>query len=130
MPSHNKIILMGYLAADPELRYVGDSNAAICNSSIGVNDKNDTMFIDLTIWGKTAENFNQWLKKGDLVLVEGKLKLDQWIDKQTGNKRRKHSLVVYTFSNLSSKKSVENNANYPPETPVSETDFNDDGLPF
>ena len=110
----NKIILAGNLTRDVEVKYSG-GNLAIGNTGIAVNrkfkskmgeDKEEVLFIDLTFFGRTAEIANQYLKKGSKVLVEGKLKLDQWTD-QSGGKRSKHSITVESLQMLDSKQERE-----------------------
>ena len=82
----NKVILAGNLARDIEIRYL-PSGTAVATTAIATNrrykasdgtQKDETMFIDLTFWGRTAEIANQYLKKGSQVLVEGRLTLEQW----------------------------------------------------
>jgi len=103
----NKIILVGNLTRDIEVRYTA-SNLAIANTGIATNkkfknqmgeEKEEVMFLDITFFGRTAEIANQYLKKGSKVLVDGRLKLDQWTDKN-GQKRSKHSLVVESMKML------------------------------
>ena len=103
----NKIILVGNLTRDVEVRYTA-SNLAIGNTGIATNkkfknqmgeEKDEVMFLDITFFGRTAEVANQYLKKGSKVLVDGRLKLDQWTDK-SGQKRSKHSLVVESMKML------------------------------
>jgi single-strand DNA-binding protein len=110
----NKIILAGNLTRDVEVKYSG-ANLAIGNTGIAVNrkfkskmgeDKEEVLFVDLTFFGRTAEIANQYLRKGSKVLVEGKLKLDQWTD-QSGGKRSKHSITVESLQMLDSKKERE-----------------------
>lgn len=110
----NKIVLVGNLTRDLELRYI-PSGSAICSTAIATSRKfkkqdgtmsDDTCFIDITFFGRTAEVANQYLKKGSKILVEGRLKFDQWSD-QNGNKRSKHSVVVESMVMLDSK----NNSN-------------------
>ena len=97
MASFNKVILMGNLTRDVELRYT-PSGAAVTEIGLAVNDRrkdangqwvDETTFVDITLWGRTAEVCNEFLAKGSGVLIEGRLKLDQWDDKQTGQKRSK-----------------------------------------
>ena len=103
----NKIILVGNLTRDIEVRFTA-SSLAIGNTGIATNkkfknqmgeEKEEVMFIDITFFGRTAEIANQYLKKGSKILVEGRLKLDQWTD-QSGKKRSKHSLVVESMKML------------------------------
>lgn len=103
----NKIILVGNLTRDIEIRNT-PSGLAIANTGIATNkkfksqtgeDKDEVMFIDITFFGRTAEIAQQYLKKGSKVLVDGRLKLDQWTD-TSGQKRSKHSLVVESMKML------------------------------
>ena len=88
---------MGNLTRDVELRYT-PSGTAVTEIGLAVNDRrkdangqwvDETTFVDITLWGRTAEICNEYLGKGSGVLIEGRLKLDQWDDKQTGQKRSK-----------------------------------------
>jgi len=99
---YNKIILVGNLTRDIELRYA-PSGTAIAKFGLATNrvysdpvtkeKKQETMFIDVTIFGRAAETANQYLKKGSQVLVEGRLSFNQWTD-QTGQKRSKHEVIA------------------------------------
>ena len=97
----NKVILMGNLTRDIEIRY-SQGGAAIGNTGIATNrkwksqtgeQKEEVMFVDLTFFGRTAEVANQYLRKGSKVLVDGRLSLDQWTA-QDGTKRSKHAVIV------------------------------------
>ena len=102
----NKIVLVGHLTRDIELRYT-TVGAAIGNSAIAVTRKytlngekcEETCFIDLTFFGKQAEVSNQYLQKGSKLLVEGRLKFDQWQD-SNGQNRSKHSVAVEVMEML------------------------------
>ncbi|EJP74671.1 single-stranded DNA-binding protein [Campylobacter sp. FOBRC14] len=102
----NKIVLVGHLTRDIELRYT-QSGAAIGSSGIAVTRKytlngekrEETCFIDITFFGKHAEIANQYLNKGSKLLVEGRLKFDQWQD-SNGQNRSKHSVVVEVMEML------------------------------
>jgi len=109
----NKVILVGNLTRDCELRYL-PSGSAVCTTGIATNrkfknqqgeQKEEVCFIDITFFGRTAEIANQYLGRGKKVLVEGRLKLDQWTD-QSGGKRSKHSVIVDTLQMLDSKGST------------------------
>ncbi|SFV61864.1 Single-stranded DNA-binding protein [hydrothermal vent metagenome] len=98
---YNKVVLMGNLTRDIEIRY-SQSGSAIGNTGIAVNrkwksatgeQKEEVMFVDLTLFGRTAEIANQYLRKGRQVLIDGRLSLDQWTA-QDGTKRSKHSVIV------------------------------------
>jgi single-strand DNA-binding protein len=97
----NKVILVGNLTRDIELRYT-QGGMAIAKTGIATNRKfkkqsgemvDETMFIDITFFGRSGEIANQYLRKGSKVLVEGRLMLEQWTD-QNGQKRSKHSINV------------------------------------
>ncbi len=107
---YNKVILVGNLTRDLELRYL-QSGTAVGNTGIATNrkfkgsdgeQKQEVMFIDITFFGRTAEIANQYLKKGSKVLVEGRLRLDSWED-QSGAKRSKHSVTVDNMQMLDSR---------------------------
>ena len=100
MPSYNKVIIAGHLTRDPETRYTPNGKA-VTQISLALNRsyktesgeaREEVAFVDVTFWGKTAENVAQYMKKGSALLVEGRLKTDEWQDKQTGAKRTR--LVV------------------------------------
>ena len=102
MASFNKLILLGNLTRDPEMRYLPNNTPVVsfgmaCNrrykDSQG-QSKEEAMFIDCSAFGKTSEIINQYCHKGDMLLIEGHLRLEQWEDKQGGGKRSKHSVHV------------------------------------
>ena len=115
----NNVVLIGNLTKDIELRYlqngtaVGKSSIAVTKKTKGQNGQviENTMFIDLTFWGKTAEIASQYLSKGSKLAVNGELVLDQWQDGQTGQNRQKHSIRVETMEMLGSPNN-QNNGNY------------------
>ena len=107
---YNKIILAGNLTRDVEVRYT-QGGAAIGNTAIATSrkfksatgeQKEEVLFVDLTFFGRTAEIANQYLRKGSKVLVDGRLKLDQWTA-QDGSKRSKHSVTVENLQMLNTK---------------------------
>lgn len=107
MASYNRIILVGNLTRDPELSYT-PSNTAVCKFGIATNRKwkdregnarEDVCFVDCTIFGRSAETFNQYMSKGRSALVEGRLQLDQWTTKE-GEKRSRHQVFVENFTFL------------------------------
>ncbi len=106
----NKVILIGNLTRDVELRYL-PSGQALAKCGIATNrrykdasgmQKDETMFIDFTVWGRSAEVANQYLHKGSRVLLEGRLTLEQWTD-QSGQKRSRHSVTVENLKMLDRK---------------------------
>ena len=107
---YNKIILAGNLTRDVEIRYT-QGGSAIGSTAIATSrkfksqtgeQKEEVLFVDLTFFGRTAEIANQYLRKGSKVLVDGRLKLDQWTA-QDGTKRSKHSVTVENLQMLDTK---------------------------
>lgn len=103
MASFNKVILMGNLTRDPELRYT-PNNVAVCKIGLAVNRRfkdstsgewrEEATFVDVTIFGKRGEAFEKFHKKGQSAFIEGTLRLDTWEDKQSGQKRNKLYVVA------------------------------------
>ncbi len=111
MASFNKVILMGNLTRDPEVRYT-PKGSAVTDIGLAVNrvysteggeKREEVTFIDITLWGRTAEIAGEYLKKGRPVLIEGRLQLDTWDDKQSGQKRSKLKVIGETMQLLGSK---------------------------
>ena len=110
MANYNKVLLMGNLTRDPELKRTS-SDMAVAQLSIASNRrykdkmgelKEETTFVDCEAWGKTAETMAKYLAKGRPVFVEGRLKLDQWQDKD-GNNRSKLKVVIENFQFVDSR---------------------------
>ena len=110
MANFNKVILAGNMTRDPELRYT-PKGTAIAKFGLAINrnwtgedgqKREEVTFVDVDAFGKQAETIGQYLRKGRPVLVEGRLKLDQWDDKQTGQKRSRLGVVLESFSFLDS----------------------------
>ena len=102
MPSFNQITLVGHLTRDVQLKNTA-SGSTVADVGIAVNEyykgKEKAMFVDLVLWNEKAETFAQYVKKGDPVLVSGKLQLDQW-ETSDGQRRSKHKVNVFTFQFL------------------------------
>ncbi len=105
----NKIILVGNLTRDIELRYsqggMGIAKTAIATTrkfTANGEKKEEICFVDITFFARSAEIANQYLRKGSKILVEGRLSFEQWVD-QNGQKRSKHSVIVETMQMLDSK---------------------------
>ena len=96
-PQINQLIISGRLTADPEVKTVGQDSTQVCNVSIatddGWGDKKKPIFLDCTSWGKTAEMIGK-LHKGSPVIVEGRIRMDVWEDKNTGASRTKLAMTV------------------------------------
>ena len=103
MANYNRVILAGNLTRDPQLRYLPNSQTPLAEFGMAINrkykDKEETCFVDCTCWGKQAETLNQYVRKGNPILVEGRLQHDRWEDKD-GQKRSKHVVVVERFQFL------------------------------
>ena len=108
--SINSVIVIGNLTRDPELRYT-PKGTAVAKIGLAVNrvwtneageKKEEVTFVDIDMFGRTAENVAQYMRKGRQLLVEGRLRLDQWDDKQTGQKRSKLGVVAETVQFLGS----------------------------
>src|SRR5438552_643718 len=105
MASFNKVLLMGNLTRDPQLKYL-PSQTAVAEFGIACNrkfrtaqgeDREEVTFVEVHAFGKQAEVLNQYMTKGKPLFIEGRLKLDQWEDKQGGGKRSKLYVVVENF---------------------------------
>jgi single-strand DNA-binding protein len=112
MASFNKVILLGNLTRDPQVRYT-PSGSAVAEIGLAVNrywfDKQtnsrreETTFVDVTLWARDAEVAGEYLAKGRPVLIEGRLQLDTWDDKTTGQKRSKLRVVAERMQMLGSR---------------------------
>lgn len=156
----NKVVLVGNLTRDIELRY-SQNGSAIANTAIATSrkftvngeKKEETCFVDITFFGRSGEVANQYLRRGSKILVEGRLSFEQWVDKTSGQKRSKHSVIVETMQMLDSKGDSSGHnedssgysepssghntgANAPihrekmPENNLPEIDINEDEIPF
>lgn len=101
MANLNKVMLIGNLTRDPELR-VTPKGTAICQFSLAINrkfrdeagaDREEVTYVDIEAWGKTGENIAKYVTKGRPLFVEGRLRLDQWEDKTTKEKRSRMKVV-------------------------------------
>jgi single-strand DNA-binding protein len=105
MANFNKVILMGNLTRDPELKYL-PNNTAVCDFGMAINhrwrdkegnQREEVCFVDVSVFGRGGEVVNQYMSKGKPILIEGRLKLDQWTA-QDGQKRSKHTVVADNFT--------------------------------
>lgn len=107
MPNLNSVTLMGNMTRDPEIRYtpkgtaVGDIGLAV-NRRVKINEEwqDETTFIDVTLWAKDAEFAEKYLTKGSPIFIQGRLQIDQWEDKQSGQKRSKLKVVAESIQGL------------------------------
>jgi single-strand DNA-binding protein len=111
MASFNKVILLGNLTRDPEVRYT-PKGSAVADLGIAVNrqytlengeKREEVTFVDVTFWGRTAEVAGEYLKKGRPIFIEGRLQLDTWDDKQSGQKRSRLKVIGETMQMLGSR---------------------------
>jgi len=110
MASYNRVILMGNLTRDPQLRYL-PSNTAVCDFGLATNrrwrdqegnQREEVCFVDIEVFGKQAEVVNQYMAKGRPILVEGHLRFESWTG-QDGQKRSKHRVVAEKFQFVGSR---------------------------
>lgn len=133
MPNFNRVMFMGHLTRDFEVRHT-TNGMAVAKSGLAVNTKrknkdDDVLFIDITAFDRKAEALAEYTSKGDPLFVEGRLTLEKWQDKKTGDNRQKHSMIVDRFEFLKPKgdKGSSPPRNREPAR-AAEVDYND--LPF
>jgi single-strand DNA-binding protein len=149
MASFNKVILLGNLTRDPEVRYT-PKGSAVCDLGIAVNrqytldsgeKREEVTYVDVVLWSRLAEIAGEYLKKGRPVFIEGRLQLDTWDDKQSGQKRSKLRVIGETMQLLGGRppgagggggeggESRPGKTTPPPKPPVSGAP-DDDEIPF
>ena len=149
MASFNKVILLGNLTRDPEVRYT-PKGSAVADLGIAVNrqytlengeKREEVTFVDVTFWGRTAEVAGEYLKKGRPVFIEGRLQLDTWDDKQSGQKRSRLKVIGETMQMLGSRGSASDSGDEgdrparstkpaAPPKPAGPSEPDDDEIPF
>lgn len=126
MASLNKVLLIGNLTRDPELRYLTGGNSAVCEFGIAINrrfmqasgqEKDETCFLEIVVWGKQAETCSRFLQKGSTVFIEGRLVYDQWTEKDTQKKRSRVRVTAERVQFLSGRRDDQGGApgEMPPE---------------
>ena len=119
MASLNKVFLLGNLTRDPDLRGL-PSGQSVCELRLAVSrrfqnssgqDVEDTCFVDVVVWGRTANNCKQFLSKGSQVMVEGRLQLDQWEDRNGGGQRQRLRVVAEQIQFMNRRQQGEGNGN-------------------
>src|SRR6266436_8799873 len=115
MANLNRVLLIGNLTRDPETRYT-PKGTAVTDIGLAVNrawkddsgeKKEEVTFVDVTAFGRTAEVIQEYLKKGRPVFIEGRLQLDSWDDKQTGQKRSRLRVIAENLQMLGSRADSE-----------------------
>jgi single-strand DNA-binding protein len=152
MASFNKVILLGNLTRDPEVRYT-PKGSAVCDLGIAVNrqytldtgeKREEVTYVDVVLWARLAEIAGEYLRKGRPVFIEGRLQLDTWDDKQSGQKRSKLRVIGETMQLLGSRPSGAGGpaeagdegsrssakASAPPPKVAAPADPDDDEIPF
>jgi single-strand DNA-binding protein len=154
MANYNKVILVGNLTRDPELRYT-PKGTAIAKLGLAVNrtwrtetgeTREEATFVDIDAFGRQAETLGQYMKKGRPIMIEGRLRLDTWEDKQTNQKRSKLGVVLESFQFLDFGRGADESASAPraqaapaaaaaaaapaPPAEASETPAPEDDVPF
>ncbi len=108
MPNLNKVQLMGNITRDPEVRYT-PKGTAVTDISLAINRnfsgddgerREETTFVEITFWGRQAEIIGEWMKKGRPIYVEGRLQLDSWEDKTSGQQRSRLKVIGEKFEFL------------------------------
>jgi single-strand DNA-binding protein len=127
MASYNKVILMGNLTRDPELKYL-PSGTAIASFGLAVNRvyndrqsgerKEDVCFVDITAWARQAEVCNEYLRKGSPVFLEGRLNFNSW-ETDDGQRRSKHSVFVDRFEFVGGRQDGDGGGAYDQAAPAS-----------
>src|ERR1051325_2861427 len=149
MPSFNKVILLGNLTRDPEVRYT-PKGSAVCDLGVAVNrqytldsgeKREEVTYVDVVLWSRLAEIAGEYLKKGRPVFIEGRLQLDSWDDKQTGQKRTKLRVIGETMQLLGARRSGSaggggeespraGSKTAPPPKPAAAGEPDDEEIPF
>ena len=119
MASLNKVFLLGNLTRVPELRYT-PGGVAVCEFGLAVNrkyvsnnqEKDETCFVNIVVWGKQGESCQRYLEKGSLAMIEGRLQYDQWDDRETGKKRSTLRVVAERVQFVGSTRQGQNDGNY------------------
>jgi single-strand DNA-binding protein len=119
-PQINFLIISGRLTANPEIKHVGRDNNTVCNVSLatddGWGDKKKPIFLDCTFWGKSAEIAGK-LHKSSPVILEGRIRMEEWEDKNTGGKRSKIAMTVNRIHGLAWEDKKAASSSDPEDTP-------------
>ena len=116
MASLNKVFLLGNLTRDPDLRGL-PSGQSVCTLGLAVSrrfmnngqEQEETCFVDVSVWGKAAQNCRQYLSKGSQVMVEGRLRWESWDDRNGGGRRSRISVVADNVQFMNTRRRDDNN---------------------
>lgn len=137
MSSLNKIMLIGRLTRDPQIRHT-PKGTALAEFGLAVNrsftaesgeKREDTTFVDISVWGRTAETVGKYLRKGNLAYIEGRLRMETWTDKSSGQARSRLTIVGETVQFLEpagSSRPIAYPADKPTPRPAASTAADDD----
>ncbi len=136
MNSFNRVILLGNLTRDPEVRYT-PSGTAVASFAIAVNrrykqgdeTKDEVSYIDIVVFGKTAENCGQYINKGDAILVEGRLQQRRW-ETEDGQKRNKVEVVAQLVNFMPKRSGQAAQGGKHEQEPVPEPPVDEGDIPF
>ncbi|MAI66635.1 MAG: single-stranded DNA-binding protein [Phycisphaerae bacterium] len=137
MATYNKVLIMGNLTRDPELKQT-PNNQSVAQIGLALNRKfkdregnmrEEVTYVECEAWGRTAEVMSQYLSKGKPVFIEGRLKLDQWQDKD-GNNRSKMKVVIESFQFIDSKGGQSSQPPANTTNPAPQTAPPTDDIPF
>ncbi len=139
MASLNKVFLLGNLTRDPDLRGL-PSGQSVCELRLAVSRRfqnssgqevEDTCFVDVVVWGRTAANCKQFLAKGSQVMVEGRLQLDQWEDRNGGGQRQRLRVVAEQIQFMNRRQAGDNQGYAPrPNGPQPNQDYGSANAPY
>jgi single-strand DNA-binding protein len=137
MTSFNKVILMGNLTRDPEVRYT-PNGIAVASFAIAVNrkykqgdeTKEEVSYIDIVVFGKQAESCGQYINKGDSVLIDGRLQQRRWDDKETGQKRNKIEVVAQSVNFMPKRSQGGKGGGDSQSEPMPEAPVDEGEIPF
>ena len=136
MNSFNRVILLGNLTRDPEVRYI-PSGTAVASFGLAVNrrykqgteTKDEVSYIDIVVFGKQAENCGQYINKGDAILVEGRLQQRRW-ETEEGQKRNKLEVVAQSVNFMPKRSSAGQTPSQGHPEPVPEAPVDEGEIPF
>ncbi len=137
MTSFNKVILLGNLTRDPEVRYT-PNGIAVASFALAINrkykqgdeTKEEVSYIDIVVFGKQAESCGQYISKGDAVLIDGRLQQRRWDDKETGQKRSKVEVVAQSVNFMPKRASAGHGGAQGHPEPAPEAPVDEGEIPF
>ncbi len=137
MTSFNKVILLGNLTRDPEVRYT-PNGIAVASFALAINrkykqgdeTKEEVSYIDIVVFGKQAESCGQYINKGDAVLVDGRLQQRRWDDKESGQKRSKVEVVAQSVNFMPKRSSGGHGGGQSQSEPMPEPPVDEGEIPF